>query len=296
MLDQLPDLCQWLRSEIGLDPKPESIRSVSGGDINEAYWIDTGQGVPIFLKANAPHQLELFRAEAKGLDLLRSTGTIRIPEVLTTGLAAGKAILALEAIELHSSLQPADQTRLGHQLAEMHLRSTSLDGSFGLHFDNHIGRTPQPNGLHQDWWCFFAEIRIGYQIDLARERGWRINERSDLIATIKERFSHISVCPALLHGDLWGGNYGFDPSGNPVLYDPAPYYGHAEADIAFTHMFGGFGPDFYQTYRDQHPADSKVDQLHNLYNLYHTLNHYNLFGGSYRPQSQSVIQKLLKQT
>ncbi len=265
----------------------ESARHVGGGCINDAIVLE-GDSYSCFVKLNQPHLLDMFEAEAAGLDEIRKADAIRAPRPLASGIADGQAFLALEYVPLGGSGSPAD---FGERLAAMH-RYTAP--SFGWGRNNTIGSTPQINDWMGDWIEFWRERRLRYQLDLAARNGQRsLRDQADpLLEDLPRFFETRSPQPSLLHGDLWGGNYGYDSDGNPVIYDPAVYYGDREADIAMTELFGGFGARFYDAYNAAYPLDAGYGARKTLYNLYHILNHFNLFGGGYASQALSMIQRL----
>jgi len=212
--------------------------------------------------------------------------------VLALGTAADHAYLALEWIELGDT-SPAAAGRLGKQLASQHgIRAAQ----FGWHRDNTIGSTPQINAWTPDWVKFFRERRLGFQLELARANGHggRLQQRGmRLLDHVQQFFATYRVEASLLHGDLWGGNWGVDATGVPLMFDPAVYYGDREADLAMTRLFGGFGNAFYTAYHSNWPLDQAAGSRRDLYNLYHVLNHANLFGGEYAGQALSMIDHLL---
>ena len=168
---------------------------------------------------------------------------------------------------------------------------------FGWVRDNTIGATPQPNTPDPDWVRFWARQRLGFQLALAARNGHggalqRLGET--LLGRLPDLLDH-APAPSLLHGDLWGGNLGYMRDGEPVIYDPAVYYGDREADLAMTELFGGFGGDFYAAYREAWPLDPGYASRRDLYNLYHVLNHLNLFGGGYLGQALNLLGRLLAQ-
>jgi fructosamine-3-kinase len=185
--------------------------------------------------------------------------------------------------------------KFGEQLAKLH--QTHAD-TFGWYRDNTIGSTPQVNKQNKNWIAFYREHRLQYQISLAIHKGCGI-ELQDLGERLCDRldafFASYQPKPSLLHGDLWSGNYAYDENSNPVLFDPAVYYGDREADIAMTELFGGFSTDFYYTYSDTYPMDDGYEVRKTLYNLYHILNHLNLFGGGYYQQSIGMMKNLLSE-
>lgn len=264
-------------------------RSVGGGSINQAYQA-IGDNRSYFVKINQGSQLAMFEAEALGLKEIADSQTIRVPRPLTWGIAAGSAYVVLEWLDLGRS-RPDAWYRLGQQLAAMH-RVTS-DRGFGWHQDNTIGATPQPNPWTADWITFFIEHRLRYQFTLAQRRGGHFPQGERLLAAVPEILADHVPSPALVHGDLWSGNAAVTAAGEPVILDPATYYGDREVDIAMTELFGGFPVTFYQGYRDAYPLPPGYEQRKILYNLYHILNHFNLFGGGYGAQANRMVAQLL---
>lgn len=264
-------------------------RPLSGGCINRA-WRVSGDDAVYFVKLNAAHRLAMFEAEAAGLNEIARSHTIRVPKPVTSGADENASWLVLEYIELGSG---GSMARLGEQLAQMHHVNAA---QLGWHRDNTIGATPQINTPAGDWVTFWRERRLGYQLALAARNGHtgalqRDGER--LMAALPALLGEHHPRPALLHGDLWGGNAGFDVAGAPVIFDPAVYYGDRETDIAMTELFGGFGAAFYAAYRSAFPLDAGYETRKLLYNLYHVLNHANLFGGGYPRQAERMIGRLL---
>lgn len=264
-------------------------RSVGGGCINSAYRVSDGRR-SLFVKLNEASSLDMFEAEQAGLLALAQTESIRVPRPLTSGVAANQAYLVMEDLDLSGR---ADPVRLGHQLAAMH-------GAGGDHFgwqrDNTIGATPQPNPRSFDWVEFYGRHRLGFQLDLAARHGHGgvLQRKGEQVAEhFAALFSGYAPVPSLLHGDLWGGNVGGAADGTPAIFDPAVYYGDREADIAMTELFGGFGRDFYAAYDEAWPRDSGYTVRRTLYNLYHILNHLNLFGAGYAGQAESMMDRLL---
>ena len=262
-------------------------RHVGGGCINDAVVLSSAR-TSYFVKLNDAPMLPMFEAEAEGLAEIGSAHAIRAPQPVVSGVDGGRSFLVLEHIPLGSTGSAAE---LGKQLARMHRHTAS---QFGWHRDNTIGSTPQPNQRSDNWVDFWREQRLGYQLDLAARHGEPSlkAQAQNLLQALPQFFSEYSPQPSLLHGDLWGGNYGYDDRGQPVIYDPAVYYGDREADIAMTELFGGFGAGFYDAYNASYPLDSGYAGRKTLYNLYHILNHFNLFGGGYANQALAMIQRL----
>ena len=234
----------------------------------------------------------MFEAEAAALAELAATGAVRVPLPVEHGAAAGLAFLVLEYLPLGGGGTRALEI-LGRRLAALHRIPQPF---FGWHRDNTIGSTPQPNERGDDWIAFWRERRLGFQLDLAARNGHggELRRRGEqLLARFAELFAGYRLVPALLHGDLWGGNVGCTVEGEPVIFDPACYYGDREADLAMTELFGGFPERFYAAYREALPLDVGYPQRRALYNLYHVLNHLNLFGGGYRAQAEHMIDRLL---
>lgn len=270
--------------------QPRSHRELGGGCINRAFVLrDADQAW--FVKLNDARRLDLFTAEAVGLEALAAARAIRVPRPLCTGTAQNEAFLVMEYIPFGraQALSPSDA---GHQLAGLH-RQTQ-DG-FGWVRDNYIGATPQANDPEPDWARFWRERRLRPQLDLALARGYggRLQERGQRLLEACPALLDHAPPPSLLHGDLWGGNLAYDQAGRAVIFDPATYYGDREADLAMTELFGGFGADFYAAYHEAWPLDPGYPVRRELYNLYHILNHLNLFGAGYLGQAQTMIERLL---
>ncbi len=272
--------------------RPESAEHVGGGCINSAARL-RGAGGDWFVKLNDAERLDMFEAEAEGLSEIARTRTVRVPEPVCWGVAEGRAFLVLERLPLGAGGARAE-ARLGERLAAMH--AVTAEEGYGWRRDNTIGSTPQPNGWMDDWVAFWRERRLGFQLDLAERGGhggaWLERGRR-LLEALPAFFEGYRPAPSLLHGDLWGGNWSALPDGEPVIYDPAVYYGDREADLAMTELFGGFGARFHEAYRAAWPVDPGYRVRKTLYNLYHVLNHLNLFGGGYRGQAERMIERLL---
>ena len=270
-----------------------SSSSLAGGCINQAVCL-VGEGRQYFVKLNQAEHLEMFTAEAAGLNEIRGSGAIRAPEPICTGTGEGTGWLVLEFITMDSPGQETS-TLLGKQLAEMHRHTAP---SFGWSRDNTIGTTPQSNHQTQDWIAFQREHRIGFQLQLAGKNGapaTLLDRGQRLLQELPALFTDYQPQASLLHGDLWGGNWGCSENGVPVLFDPAVYYGDREADLAMTELFGGFDDRFYQSYRQVWTVDPGYKTRKVLYNLYHILNHYNLFGGGYARQALGMVDTLISE-
>lgn len=233
----------------------------------------------------------MFDAEAAGLRELQSADAIRIPAVYASGVSGPVAWLALEWLDFDPATDRS-QALLGERLAALH-RITS--DAHGWHRDNTIGSTPQINEADTLWWRFYRERRLRYQLDLAARYGYtgRLQSLGDaLLETLPSLLAGHDPPPSLLHGDLWGGNQA-SVGGEPVIFDPAVYYGDRETDIAMARLFGGFSNAFHTAYEAAWPLPDGHERRLGLYQLYHLLNHLNLFGRSYLGRAEGLIESLL---
>jgi fructosamine-3-kinase len=249
-----------------------------------------------FRKTGPAADLPRFEAEIDGLAALRAAGQVRVPEAFGAGEdAQGQAWLEVEYLEL-GSLDRASGALLGTQLAELHRRTgAEPDAAYGWPRDNFIGATPQSNQSHRTWAGFFAAERLRPQLALASGKGMErtLRDQGERIAeNLGAFFLDYRPVPSLLHGDLWAGNAGALPDGTPVIFDPAVHRGDREADLAMSELFGGFPESFYAAYRLAWPLDAGYETRKTLYNLYHVLNHFHMFGGGYLGQARRMIQKL----
>jgi fructosamine-3-kinase len=288
-------ISSWLSRNTGRSFASAPAAEVAGGSVYRCVrW--ASESSDAFVKLAAADSLAALEAEAAGLQALAKADALRVPAVLAVGDAGGHALLALEWLDLEpaAASDGTVQAQLGERLAMQHRRTAPR---CGWQRENTIGATPQLNAWDDDWVRFFRERRLGFQLGLAGanglhsnvvERGRELGERCGAF------FSSYRPVPSLLHGDLWGGNWGVvSGSREPAIFDPAVYYGDRETDIAMTRLFGGFGPRFYAAYQAAWPLDQAASTRGTLYNLYHVLNHFNLFGGGYGRQAQAMIDKLL---
>jgi fructosamine-3-kinase len=264
-------------------------KSVGGGDINAAWRFD-GDGARWFVKTNKASRLDMFAAERDALDELAQAEGVRVPRPLCLGRAEGRAFLVLECLDLGAPTAASD-AELGRALARQHRH---IADQFGWHRDNTIGSTPQANDRLDDWPTFWRERRLTPQLDLAAQNGHAdLRENAEpLLDHLDSFFGDDRPKPSLLHGDLWGGNRARVNDATPVIFDPATYYGDREADIAMTELFGRFDAGFYETYNSEWPLDDGYPRRRDLYNLYHVLNHLNLFGGAYAASARRLIATL----
>lgn len=285
-------VAQHISDTLGQPFTPDQQQPLGGGSINAAYCLSSGSR-SYFVKWNQASQADMFIAELEGLQELAKAEAIRVPQAICTGTVHDRAYLVLEYLPLGAG-KSATAQKLGEQLAQLHRYQGP---AFGWHRSNTIGSTPQINTWTENWIDFYREHRLHFQIRLAARQGhggaW-IASAEQLLQRLPEFFQTYDPQPSLLHGDLWGGNYGADDQGNPVIFDPAVYYGDRETDLAMTELFGGFPPAFYQAYNTAYPLDPGYPRRKPLYQLYHLLNHLNLFGSGYLGQVQAAIHSSLR--
>lgn len=262
---------------------------VGGGDINSAFRYEAG-GQAWFVKLNRSALLPMFEAEAAGLALLSQPGGPRVPAVTTHGLAGDYAFLVLEYIPLKAANAEA-QARLGEHLAALHAVTAAR---FGWERDNTLGTTPQDNTPDSDWLRFYRERRLQPQLELAASNGYQqlLAQAAPVLQQLEAFFADYQPQPSLLHGDLWSGNVAVSTSGEPVIFDPACYFGDRETDLAMTELFGGFTASFYDAYQAAAPLAAGYPARRDLYQLYHVLNHLNLFGAGYLGRAVQLFERL----
>ncbi len=283
-------ISKQIASTTGRNFTARTVQSLSGGDINTAFRLQDGQS-SYFVKLNRPERVAMFAAEFAGLEELAGTKTLRVPTPIAHGQTDTHCFLALEYLELGRSSSTSDRL-LGQQLAYLHQQKQPY---FGWHRDNTIGSTTQINQQSHDWLDFWRKQRLGFQLQLAAKNGYggRLQAMGERLNSELAVFFNHSPEPSLLHGDLWAGNVATDKQGEPVIFDPACYYGDREADLAMTELFGGFSSDFYAAYQDIWALHEDYRIRKSLYNLYHILNHLNLFGSAYLRQAENMIARLL---
>lgn len=262
---------------------------VGGGDINEAYKFSTSAGDFFVKKNSATLYPKMFQREAQGIKLLTKANEIQLPEVIATSEDENVAFLILKFIE--SSSKAANfWDDFGTQLANLHKHTADY---FGLDQNNYIGSLPQSNRKHDKWADFFREERLEVQVKKARDSG---SLGTDTVRAFDKFYARLDNLfpdeqPALIHGDLWGGNYMVGESGKAVIIDPAVYYGHREMDIAMSQLFGGFSSEYYDAYNQQFPLEKGWHQRVDYCNLYPLMVHVNLFGSSYLYSVKSILKK-----
>ncbi|MBQ1490672.1 MAG: fructosamine kinase family protein [Blautia sp.] len=288
-------LAEALTAVFGESGELSSAQAVYGGDTASCRQLVLRSGQEVFLKLGRSSSIAAFVEEARGLKALRETGALLVPEVLALGVEEGRGFLLLSYVDNGSERHNWEE--LGQGLARLHEHvfpassSFYLDGSFGFSCDNFIGRGRQRNTPHSSWVEFFAKERLLPMYEQAKEELGR-GEREcfeRLLTRLPDWLGEPSH-PSLLHGDLWMGNVLWKKdSGRPVLIDPAVYFGHPEADLAMTELFGGFAEEFYRTYQACHPLEPGYEKRRDIYNLYHLLNHLNLFGEAYLPDVRRIL-------
>lgn len=269
-------------------------RGVGGGCISSCSILTLNTGRRLFIKRNNADGEDMFLREASGLSALASVAEAPpVPEVLAYGIDDSFSFLLMEYLE------PAAKNNnfwedFGRSLAQMH--KYGRNSQCGFTEDNYIGASAQLNSVLDDWIDFFRIRRLEYQLKMARDRGLADSSMQSLVQSVMDKLDQILIpCDegggSLLHGDLWSGNFITGPQGRACIIDPAVYYGHREADLAMTRLFGGYDPVFYSSYNEEWPLEPGSSERMDLYNLYHMLNHLNLFGGSYAGSVLSIARK-----
>lgn len=282
-------VAQMVRDSTGNSCHSFESSPVYGGDINRAWCLSCGNE-RFFVKINRSDLLAMFEAEAAGLEEIARSQSIRVPAVFGCGIDARQSFIVMEFLDLGGA---ADEALLARQLASMH---SHTQNRFGFQIDNTIGSTPQHNNYMDEWAEFWKTHRLGFQLELAKKSRLdkeMIHRGETLNGVVGRFFSDYQPIASLLHGDLWSGNQGADSEGNPVIFDPACYYGDHEADLAMMELFGQPGARFFDAYNEVFAIDPGYAVRRDLYNLYHILNHANLFGGGYAASAQRLIDKLL---
>ncbi len=265
-------------------------QTIGGGSINDAFLLTGHDGRQYFVKTNLAGQKAMFEAEAKGLQEMASSNTVKVPEPVCFGENKLQSYIVLEYLDMDGR---ANQNVLAEQLAAMHHVTAE---QFGWVINNTIGATFQANAWNKSWIDFWSQQRLGFQLKLAADNGYggvlqSLGEK--LLIEMPKLFTGRQIKPSMLHGDLWGGNVAGLKDGTPVIFDPAFYYGDREADLAMTYVFGGFSADFYASYQNVFPLEDGFAVRKTFYNIYHIINHLNLFGGGYHGQSIHMLEQVL---
>lgn len=289
-MKQWQAIVRHIEQATGREFSVERQQNLAGGSINAAHLLTGRDGEQYFVKTNHTGRQAMFAAEARGLQALASSKTLRVPQPLCFGDDQRQSYIVMEYLEMGGR---ADQRLLGEQLAAMHGVTAE---KFGWQIDNTIGATYQPNAWSPDWLDFWRQQRLGFQLTLAAQNGYGGELQSlgeKLLIEMPKLFAGREMQPSMLHGDLWGGNVAGLRDGTPVIFDPAFYYGDREADLAMTYVFGGFSADFYASYENAWPVDDGFAVRKTFYNIYHIINHLNLFGGGYHGQSIHMMEQVL---
>ena len=285
-----------LRSYVDDSNLEFNIRRCAGGDTHRSYHVKSNgliNGQPsVFVKVNDESQSSVLKSEFESLELFQNNKTSSYPKPLLFNCDTNNCYLVMSFHNLHS-LNKHSSAELGKLLAKQHQITSQ---KFGLDQDNYIGLTLQTNTQSKIWIDFYREQRIGFQLELAIKNGLDSELVKRIVKiqnSLDKYFVGYEPVPSLLHGDLWSGNAGFDQvSAKSFLYDPAPYFGDRETDIAMTELFGRFPESFYQAYQQAYPLHQDYEKRKPLYNLYHALNHFNLFGRGYTNMISWLIQQL----
>ncbi|MFT6868288.1 MAG: protein-ribulosamine 3-kinase [Cyclobacteriaceae bacterium] len=274
----------------GVPQEIKNVKPIFGGDINQAAMIETSSG-SYFIKWQNDSYEDIFQKESYGLELLRESKTINIPEVIGFGKVNNLNFLVLDFIN-KGIPNALFWMNFGSSLAELHRQSNAY---FGLETDNYIGKLPQPNSPNDTWVNFFIENRLMFQVEFGLSKGSITHSVAHNFEKLYPKLLGMlpEEKPSLLHGDLWSGNFMSNIHGEPIIYDPAAYYGHREMELAFTQFFGGFNQAFYQSYDEAFPLLPGFDDRIDIYNLYPLLVHANLFGGNYQNSVDRILKRFI---
>ncbi|MDU8924837.1 fructosamine kinase family protein [Pasteurellaceae bacterium LIM206] len=281
---------QALADQFGAYYNIKEKNKVHLGEMHEAWVIDDGFQ-PVFIKVNEKSYRSMFRAEADQLQLLARTNTIKVPQVYGVGCSQNHSFLLLEALDL----QPVNDTAMadfGVQLAKLHQQH--LSEKYGLEFDTWLGPEYQPNKWKIGWAVFFAEQRIGWQLQICKEKGIEFGDIDTIIKAVTAKLAKHKPTPSLLHGNLWIENCGL-VNDAIVTYDPACYWGDRECDIAFTELFGAFPASFYDSYNQTYPLDQGYWQRKPIYQLYYLLNFSHRFKNNYIALTRKTLNTIMEQ-
>jgi len=260
-----------------------------GGGAAVGNVVDKATGTRYFTKSTGLQGYNMLNAEYEGLRAMAETNTIKVPTPIAKGTSANNAFAIFEYLNFGGG---GSMKQMAEDLAAMH-RCTSPDGRYGFHIDNTCGATPQDNTWEATWADFYARRRLDHILKLSERDGAHFPNRQELLDKVKAILQDHNAPPSLVHGDLWSGNKGF-ADGRPVIFDPATYYGDREVDLAMSYLFGNFGGEFYAAYEAAYPLEPGFEQRKTVYNLYHILNHFVLFGGGYLGQAQGMIDRILR--
>lgn len=277
---------------LGSDYLRAQVKPIGGGCINQAFEIGGSGLATWFMKCGPPSHLDMFQKEMKGLELMARCDAVHVPKGCFAEVIGDRSVLVMEFIPMRA-VDSRSALRFGEALAALHLVKAQ---AYGLDHDNYIGSTPQFNQPAWNWWTFFCEQRLQPQLKRALSSGFGKTPGSRvqrLIDAVPALLGAHSPPASLLHGDLWSGNHGVDEQGKPVLFDPAVYFGDGETDLAMSRLFGTLPEPAYEAYHGLIPQQPEAGVRSKVYDLYHWLNHFNLFGNGYRQQVTSVTDALL---
>lgn len=265
-----------------------AVKKITGGSINEAYYVKTEQG-EYFMKHHANSGKGFFKSEAIGLRIIKETDTISVPNYLSYSDSPGEAFLLMEWIEGVKS--PDTEIKLGRNLAKLHQNFGSMHG-FGN--STYIGILNQPNALRPNWLAYFGEYRLGHHVKDAINKGILTGARKTKFLKLLDQLDKwipTFVEPSFLHGDLYGGNWLVGRAGEPYLVDPSFFYGDRHLELAFTELFGGFTKEFYDSYKETFPLNENYEEIKPIYQLYYLLVHLIMFGEVYGKQIDDILNR-----
>lgn len=292
-----PALAAWLASE--LDETLLGATPVGGGCIHSSWRLQLASGRQLFAKTNSAERLPLLQAEVEGLRALAAWAQppLQLPQPLSLTILEGQAVLVLSWLDINAgAASSAGWGQLGESLARLHRASASGNGGrgYGLEHDNFIGLSPQRNGWQRDWAGFFRSERLEPQLAWAAASGQSLPGAEHLLELLPQRLNGHGAEPVLVHGDLWSGNAAVLHGGGGALFDPACHWADREVDLAMAQLFGGFPAAFFVGYEAHWPLPPGASERKKIYNLYHLLNHANLFGGGYWQQAQLSLRSILR--
>jgi fructosamine-3-kinase len=282
-------ILETLSAKYNQEIEIDKISGISGGSINETMLISTNKGKFFVKKNSALKYPEMFAKEARGLNVLSEKSVLKVPKVIAFGESDNIAFLILNYIE-SGRKEPGFWDLFAKGLSQLHKNSAEY---FGLDHDNYIGSLHQSNKKHDNWIDFFRAERIEKQVKLARDHG-RVGK--NVVQSFENFYRALPGIfpeepPALIHGDFWAGNYMVNNKSEPVIIDPAVYYGHREMDLGMSQLFGGYDPKFYEAYIHYYPLEKGWQKRMDYCNLYPLMVHVNLFGGGYLNSVQSILRK-----
>ncbi len=279
---------QVLADQFGAYYHIKEKNKVHTGEMHEAWLIDDGIQ-PVFIKVNEKSYRSMFRAEADQLGILAKTNTVKVPLVYGVGCSQSHSFLLLEALPIEP-VTAQSMAEFGIKLAQLHLQSGPTQ--YGFDFDTWLGPVHQPNDWKTNWATFFAEHRIGWQLQICKEKGLDFGDIEALTAVIAAKLAKHKPKPSLLHGNLWIENCA-NVNGEVATYDPACYWGDHECDLAFSELFEPFPKEFYENYHRTFPIDEGYLDRKPIYQLYYLLNFSHRFKGHYVDLATKILQTIL---